>query len=398
MGRNILVLTYWSYPDALVQTYTLPYLRIIRNILPEGSKLVLVTLEKENSSKEERIIEKGIYNISFASIPFGVKAILSWRKNISFLKKFIHENNIDTIHTWCTPAGAIGYLISKKTGVPLVLDSYEPHAEPMVETGTWKKGGIAFRILFRLEKKQTRHANYLIGVVSGMKEYAKTKYNYSGENFFTKPACIDLNQFNLSHRKNPALLKKLNLEGKIVCVYAGKFGGLYLREEVFHFFKKAFDHWGGRFTVLLLTSTPHDEIYSLCEHADFPKQNIRIEFVLPSKIQDYLGLGDFAFSAFKPVPSRKFCTPIKNGEYWAMGLPVIIPAGISEDSEIIASTHSGVVLKDLSETTMENAIREMDHILENNKDGKLSEQIHHLAIKHRNFTIAESVYGKIYGI
>ncbi len=397
MERKILVITYWSFSDALVQTYTLPYLRIIRDILPEGSKLYLVTLENKTFSNSEIEIEKGIFKISFAYIPFGLRAIFSWRNNISFLKKFIQEKNIDTIHTWCTPAGAIGYLLSKKTGVPLILDSYEPHAEPMVESGTWKKGGIAFRTLFQLEKKQTHHAKYLIGVVSGMKVYAQSKYNYSGDNFFTKPACIDLKQFNLSHRKNTLLLKKLNLDGKIVCVYAGKFGGLYLKKEAFQFFKKAFDHWGECFTVLLLTSTPHEEIYALCEGAGLPKENVRIEFVSHAEIQDYLGLGDFAFSAFKPVLSRRYCTPIKNGEYWALGLPVVITKNISEDSEIIAYSHTGVVLDNLSIPEMEKAVKEMDKLLDKNKNGKLSEEIYQLAVKHRNFTIAENVYGKIYG-
>ena len=40
-----------------------------------------------------------------------------------------------------------------QSGIPLVLDSYEPHAEAMVETNAWKKRGIAFRTLFYLEKK-----------------------------------------------------------------------------------------------------------------------------------------------------------------------------------------------------------------------------------------------------
>ncbi len=392
MKKNILVITYWSLADPLIQTYTLPYLRIIRDVLPEGSNLFLVTLEKENSSPKEKQIEPNIFQVSFASIPFGLKAALEWRKNISFLKRFSKENKIEFIHTWCSPGGAIGYLLSKKTGIPLILDSYEPHAEPMVETGTWKKGGIAFRVLFRLEKKQTHHAKYIIGVVKGMKEYARVKYGFTGSPFFTKPACVNLDQFNLSHRKNSVLMEKFDLNGKIVCVYVGKFGGLYLRDEVFSFFRKAYDRWGNKFCALLLTATPVDEIHAMCDKAGFPKENIRVAFVSHSEIQDYIGLADFAFSAFKPVPSRKYCTPIKDGEYWAMGLPVVIPEGISDDSEIIRSSQTGVVLKDLSEMEMEAAVKTMDRLLNEN----LTEKIYGLAAIHRNFKIAKEVYSKIY--
>ncbi|MFL5787805.1 MAG: hypothetical protein ACJ748_07110, partial [Flavisolibacter sp.] len=47
MKGNILVLTHWSFKDALVQTYTLPYVSFIRNVLPEENKIFVVTSEQE---------------------------------------------------------------------------------------------------------------------------------------------------------------------------------------------------------------------------------------------------------------------------------------------------------------------------------------------------------------
>ena len=44
---RILVLTFWSYKEGLIQTYTLPYLRQINAVLPEGSTIYLLTLEKD---------------------------------------------------------------------------------------------------------------------------------------------------------------------------------------------------------------------------------------------------------------------------------------------------------------------------------------------------------------
>lgn len=396
MRRNILVLTYWPFGDALIRTYTLPYLRIIRDLLPEGSRIFLVTLERENANEIPSEIEKGISHFSFPLHPFGIKAAFSWLGIISRLKKFIRSTPVDTIHTWCTPAGGIGWWLSKKTGVPLVIDSFEPHAEPMVETGTWKKGGIAFRILFYLEKKQVFHAKWIIGVVSGMKEYARSRYGYSGENFFTKPACIDTATFSLSRRKKTDLLRALGLENKIVCVYAGKFGGLYLRDEFFRFAKAAAASWPDRFRVLLLSAVSREEIESLCAANGLDPAIVISKFVPHEAMPDYLGLGDFAFSAFKPVPSRRFCTPIKNGEYWAMGLPVVIPDGISEDSDLIAKNNAGAVLHDFSPGAFDEAIQKINGLLTANAGNQLAERIHELAIRQRNFKIAADIYRKIY--
>ncbi|MDQ3110746.1 MAG: hypothetical protein M3R17_12705 [Bacteroidota bacterium] len=395
--KHILVLTYWGIGDALIQTYTLPYLRMIRDILPEGSTIRFLTLEKNGKSSEKTLLEKGIFHFSFPLFPFGLNAAFSWLGNLRKLVRVIREDKITTIHTWCTSAGSIGWLLSKRTGVQLILDSYEPHAEAMVETGTWKKGSIAHRVLFFLEKKQTHHAKWLIGVVPAMRDYASEKYRFNGMNFLFKPACVDLTKFNLAKRKNPALLASLGLKDKITCVYLGKFGGLYLRENAFEFFKKGFDHWGDNFRVLLITSTKREEIDLLCVNAGIDPSKVISKFLPPAQVPDYLGLGDFAISALKQAPSRRCCTPIKNGEYWAMGLPVIIAPGISEDSEIIASSNTGIIRKDLSEAEMGRCILEIESVIKTNADGLLSEKIHQLAVKHRNYKIAWDVYNKIYG-
>ncbi len=394
--KHILVLTYWGMSDALIQTYTLPYLRIILKLLPEGSTIRFLTLERSGIASEEKMIEKGIYHFSFPLYRFGLKAMFSWISNLRKLKKIIRENNITTIHTWCTSAGGIGWLLSKRTGIPLVLDSYEPHSEAMIETGTWKKGGLAHRILFYLEKKQTHHAQWLIGVVPAMQQYAAEKYDYHGNNFLFKPACVDLEKFNLSKRKNPSLLKALNLEDKITCVYLGKFGGLYLKEKAFDFFRKGFDHWGDKFRVLLITSTNRNDIDALCKQAGILPEKVISKFLPPEEVPDYLGLGDFAISAVMPVPSRKCCTPIKNGEYWAMGIPILIGQGISEDSEIIQNTKTGVIRENLTSEGLEKGIIDMEELLKTNSDGSLSLKIRELAVKHRNYKIAEEVYRKIY--
>ena len=44
--KNILVITYWSYKDALIQAYTLPYLHLFNDILAPNRYIYLVPLEQ----------------------------------------------------------------------------------------------------------------------------------------------------------------------------------------------------------------------------------------------------------------------------------------------------------------------------------------------------------------
>ncbi|CAN5297112.1 hypothetical protein BH09BAC5_BH09BAC5_29160 [soil metagenome] len=394
--KNILVITYWERKDALIQTYTLPYLRIILSILPKGSNIWLVTFENDITITQQFQIEKGIHGISFPQFRFGWKAIRARLKNINFLTQVIRENEIKYIHTWCTPAGALGWRLSVKTGISLILDSYEPHAEAMVENGTWKRNSLAFRLLFYLEKKQTFHAAKIICAASKMPEYAKAKFGFQGNNFYVKPACVDLQTFHPAKCKNKNLLKRLGLENKIVCVYAGKTGGIYLEREVFRLAKIASDFWGDQFRFLFLTGTSSEKIQRLAKEADLTNETIIAHFVPHAEIQDWIGLGDFAITPVKPVPTKKYCSPIKDAEYWALGLPVIITEGISDDSDLIASENAGYVLKNLSDEELNNSILAIDKLLKPENKMQLTERIRAIAETNRNFETARNVYLNIY--
>lgn len=392
--KHILVLTYWSFNDALIQTYTLPYLKIIADILSEDSKLYLYTLE--NKKTHPHSLTKKISNITGLYYPFGLKAIIFWLINFFKLYIFIKKNKINYIHCWCTPAGAAGYVLSKLTGAKLILDSYEPHAEAMVENGEWTKNSISFKLLFWLEKLQSKRASVVIATTIGMKEYAFKKYYADLTNFYVKPACVSLTNFSIMNRKNIDLVKSMNYENKIVCVYAGKFGGIYLKDEVFEFYKIAYDFWKDKFRILILTNQSNIELIELAYKYSIPLEIMTIKFVKHSEIANYIGLGDFAICPVKPVPTKKFCTPIKNGEYWALGLPVIIPSSISDDSEIIEKTGNGFVFKELNKMEYLKSIYYIQEYYEKYSSEEIFLKNRTLAEKYRNYSIAEEVYRKIY--
>ncbi len=394
IDKNILVLTYWSFNDALIQTYTLPYVKIIADIISEDSKLYLYTLE--NKKTTTHTITKKISNITGVYHPFGLKAIISWLVNFCKLYILIKKNKINYIHCWCTPAGAAGQVLSKLTGAKLILDSYEPHAEAMIENGEWTKNSISFKLLFWLEKLQTKRASVVIAATKGMKGYAFRKYNTDLTNFHIKPACVNLMNFNLTNRKNVSLVKSLNYENKIVCVYAGKFGGIYLKDEVFEFYKIAYDFWKDKFRILILTNQSNIELLDLADKYLIPHEIITIKFVKHSEIADYIGLGDFAICPVKPVATKKFCTPIKNGEYWALGLPIIMPSEISDDSEIIKKTGNGFVFKELNKDEYLKSIHYIQEYFEKYNSDEIFFKNRALAEKYRKFSIAEEVYRKIY--
>lgn len=403
--KNILFFTYWSYKDALIQTYTLPYVRIIRKIISDDSKIFLVTFENKfhsiSSDETEQIKQQlACEKISWLSFSYSHIGVFSFLKNVSPILKLwwlCIAKKITRIHVWCTPAGSLGYVLSKLTGIPLIIDSYEPHAEAMVENGTWKKSSFAFKLLFYFEKKMSHYASVLIAASSEMGKYAEEKYNLKNKRIYVKPACVDLEKFSCKYIKDKKLLTELGLKNKIVCVYAGKFGGIYLEQEVFDFFKVAHKYWEEKFSVLLLTSISRKQIEHYAEQARLDKEIIISKFVEHKEIPIYLSLADFAINPVKPVPTKKYCTSIKDGEYWAMGLPVVITKDISDDSDIIRGNKIGTVIESLDEQGYLKAVKEIDILLKNSSCEDLYNKIRPIAEKYRNFSIAKNIYKGIYG-
>ncbi len=397
--KNILIVTYWSYNSALIKTYTLPYIDIIKSKLSNDSTIYLLTLTaksetalNEYEANYKELKQKNIQLINFTYSPFGFNMFVKMFGILLYLANFIYRKKVDVIHAWCTPGGAIGYVLSRLTGRPLILDSFEPHAESMLETGTWQKTGLAYRLLFILEKLQLKRAKHVICAAQGMILYSKSVYGISKENYFVKPACVDLNLFDPSGIDSSLLIPGID-EISVVCMYAGKFGDIYLSGEVFDFFAVARSFWGEKFKVLLLTNQSDDEILKFCEGSGLPFQTIIKKFVPHNIVPSYMALSNFGICPVKPVPTKKYCTPIKNGEYWAMGLPVVITKDISVDSDLIEEYNIGYVLKNLTVKEYLNAVKKIDELL---KTGSIHNKIRAVAEKHRNYSIANAIYSAIY--
>jgi len=397
-SKNILVVTYWGFNSSILASYTLPYLLIIKKQLGPAGKIFLITLtakdqvtETELSSTNIRLQEQGIELLNYNYNPFGFRMALRF---VYILTSLIYKTlklRIDVIHGWCTTGGAIAYLLSAFTRKPLVLDSFEPHAESMVETGTWRKDSLAFKILFKLEKLQLKRAVEVICAAEGMIAYSQKVYGLSKRRYFVKPACVDLNLFS-KNEINFSLVEGIN-EHTVLCVYAGKFGDIYLTNEVFDFFSIAANYWGQRFKVLLLTNHSDIEIKNFCEQAQLNPSVVIKKFVPHKEVPAYLSLGSFGICPVRPVPTKKYCTPIKNGEYWAMGLPVVITKDISTDSDLITQQNIGYVLQELTKDEYLNAVKKIDALL---IDNTLPEKIRKVAEAHRSYKIAEKIYSIIY--
>jgi len=77
---------------------------------------------------------------------------LAWGENLFWILRYCKQNKIHMLHAFGSPAATSAHVIHKLTKLPYVVDSYEPHAESMVENGSWTKQSFAYKLLWHFEK------------------------------------------------------------------------------------------------------------------------------------------------------------------------------------------------------------------------------------------------------
>ncbi len=398
---HIVIMSSWSFKEPLTHSYLLPYVRMIVALLPAGSKVWLQTSEKahlqfrgdEFRNVKNDLAREGINWLPFNYAPFGLMALPRYLKLVWKLRHIVRMEKIDFLHPFAPGAGTTAVFVEMFVRVKIVMDSWEPHAESMVESGVWKRSSLAFRIMWWAEKRLAKRAYYLIAASKGMIDYAKEKWKYVPENIAYRPACVDIKRMDPDKFDRNTLRSQFKLEGKIVCVCTGKLDGMYMGKETFQFFSSCFKVWGERFHALLLTETSKSVIDTLALSVGFPSSAFSARHVSFDDVPSFLSMADFAFNPQKPLPSKRFGTPVKDGEYWAMGLPVVIHNDISEDSSIVVNERVGAILGTMSHEDNFRVIAEIDMLM---KDSETHIRCRNAAIKYRSFDLAEKAYRSIY--
>jgi hypothetical protein len=111
-------------------------------------------------------------------------------------------------------------------------------------------------------------------------------------------------------------------------------------------------------------------------------------------VPEWLAMADFAVNPQRPVPAKRYGTPVKDGEYWAMGLPLVILPEISDDSEVVEKEKAGIILRSCTPEHMMQAVDELRHFLQ--RYPPPVPHIRAVAEKYRSMEIARRVYAEVY--
>jgi hypothetical protein len=110
----------------------------------------------------------------------------------------------------------------------------------------------------------------------------------------------------------------------------------------------------------------------------------------------HLSAADVGLSFILPAPSKRACSPVKNGEYLACGLPVVTTAGIGDYSELVSGQRVGVVVNALDAGTIEGSAGNLRELMR--EGAALRTRCRQAACSHAGLTeIVLPRYRQLYG-
>jgi glycosyltransferase involved in cell wall biosynthesis len=393
---NVLFLGYWNLNDPLTRATIFPNLKTLQEF-SFVEKIVFVNTEREQT---DPVFQPGFVNSKITYIPlFSKKYALNILTKINdfvafpaSLAKIVADYKIDIVIARGTPAGALAYLLYKKVKVPFLVESFEPHADYMVESKVWARLDPRYIFQKYWENKQKKLA---VGIMPVAKNYFEklVQEGVASEKIFTVPCGVDTTTFNQTAAQKTISRTEFRLPEKaLIGIYAGRFGGLYLGEEAFLLYQGAFK-WLADFYLLILTPAEyHEWANRQVAHFNLPSDKVFIRSVPHSEVSKYMAIANFAFATYKPGKFKAYLSPVKVGEYWAAGLPVILTENVGDEHLIVKNNPAAGVLFNPEHIKEDQYLQKLYAQLQRTLTLPENASIPTLAKKYRNFDAVRQAY------
>ena len=136
---NILFLSYWGIEEGLTQATVLPHVKLLASF-NEVDTVVLATIERHETFSSpviENVVHVPLVSKNHSNVLVNkVNDFVAFRRKIVQL---VRLHDIKLMICRSSLAGGIGYLVHRATHIPYVVESYEPHAQYMWESGVWHR-------------------------------------------------------------------------------------------------------------------------------------------------------------------------------------------------------------------------------------------------------------------
>ena len=338
-----LYICYWSLRDPLCQSQALP---VVQALAAPTRVFGLVTFEQDpwkRTPAADRALRAELNRahihwmpLRYHKRPAGVATVVDIFQGMLLAIWVGTRHGVRVFHGRGSVAAAIAYLAAFLLRRRFFNDADGPLSQEYVDAGVWKKDSLWHRLTRHAESRFLATAD----TVAVLSEHRRREIeSYCRRPPVVLPCGVDTSLFRADSSVRALLREQLGLSGTVF-VYAGKIGGWYLVHEMLTFVQQSREVLGP-VTLLVLSSDPAQRF------PPPPGVVVVHRHATRHEMPGYLSAADVGLSFILSAPSKAACSPVKNGEYLAMGLPVVTTAGIGDYSLLLEQSHTGVVVQTL---------------------------------------------------
>jgi glycosyltransferase involved in cell wall biosynthesis len=401
--KSIFIFAYYSFRDPVFQSAVLPYFKNFPSY--EEFKFVLLTFEQpkyELSANEKKEIREDLlkHNILWYHSRWRSGSFKIFKKAYDTLSGFLYsvslivKHRCRLIYSEGFPGAVIAQHIASFLNRPHIVHTYEPHTDYMVEGGIWNENSWEAKWLKKAERKVGMKAYAIMTATSGFIERLRAEGIRS--KCIRVPSCVDADLFQFYSESRAKIRSELNInDDQCVIIYIGKTGGMYWEEEIFGFFRSCLDV-SNNFYFLFFTPEDLKKLRSYCDKYEISPDKITLGFLQREQVPHYLSAADFGLVPVKQYASKRYCSPIKDGEYWACELPLIIPEGVSDDYLFAKENEIGLTIQDDKKSFADTAQTIAEVFTEKDYYSKMRKRCRAFVLKDREIKSFQKIYLDIF--
>ncbi len=392
--RTLVFLSYWGTDEPLTAATVVP---TVRMVLQRGlvDRVVLCTVERAGRAPAPPFRIDGCTHLQWQASMWRPKvlgrAIDLWRTHRRLARLLRRERPV-LLMARGVVAGGFAHFAARGAGVPYAVDYFEPHADYMADVGEWRRGGALYRGLSWLMALQRRGALRLVTVANNYARMLIAR-GMDPSRVLVAPCPVDLERMRYDGAARERVRREAGLGDGPVAIYLGKFGGLYHRERSYQAFKAFLQAAGPDARLVIMTPEPADSVRTGLRQEGLDQGKVHVGYARHDEVPGWLSAADVAFAPYRGTPSSACISPMKIGEYWAAGLPVLLTRGVGDDSAIIAGEPEGGALFDPEGDDIGPALA---HVLALIRLPDQRARTAALAVKYRSMAITEQVYRRIF--
>jgi glycosyltransferase involved in cell wall biosynthesis len=353
-----LYVSYDGMADPLGQSQVLPYLR---RLARRGHRFELVSFEKPNNRDLffRMPLEPGIRwtALRYHKEPSVPATLFDMTQGLAASAIAALAVRADLIHVRSYVAATLALPLAMLARRPLLFDMRGLWPEERIENGTWSKSGRTYRAAKVVESVLVRKASAISVLTNAMQRHLRNEPEFRGRiraPIHVIPTCTDLSHFTPDGPKDREIEELTH--GCRVLGYVGSFGGRYLSKEMAEFYL----HWRRTLAparLLVISGEDPHQIREVLERAGVTPELIHRRSTR-EQIPAYLRCMDAGMFFHPPTVTNRGVAPTKVAEMLACGVPVV-GTDIGDAVHALQGGDAGLVLPDLTNASMERAVREL---------------------------------------